>query len=80
MLVHWYWIHELIGKAKHYQERTKDKEGAIKHELGKNIPNQFEQYDYYDKKFLEAYVCNHTWTFYLEQDTYDASNYPVWSE
>lgn len=36
--------------------------------------------DYFDKQYMEWFICNHTRVIYQEQDYFDAVGYGVWAE
>lgn len=50
------------------------------HERKRSIPLLYDEFDYFDNKYLEWYVCKHSGVIYKEQDFFDAVGYGVWAE
>ena len=48
--------------------------------MNRQIPTQYDDFDYYDNIYLEWYICKHSKVIYKEQDFFDAVGYGTWAE
>lgn len=78
--VHWYWLNQLFPRVREFQEKNADDRDLYQHEANRLIPDDYDDFDYFDNQYLEWYICRHSRIYYKEENFYDAVGYGTWSE
>jgi len=53
---------------------------TFQHAEGHLLPSDFNDFSYYDLKYLEKYLCEHQTMIYKENLLYDSIGTPYWEE
>jgi len=78
--VHWFWLSQLFPKARAFQTANLDNEDVYQHEAGRLIPDVYDDFDYFDNKYLEWYICKNSQIYYQEENFFDAVGEGTWTE
>ena len=75
-----FYIAELFPRVRQFQERHWSNDTVRQHGQGRLIPLDFDDMDWWDRDFLEWYVCQHQILYYEEWNFYDPIGFGVWKQ
>ena len=79
---HWFYTDEIFAHIRKYQDETRADPKAIKHVTRPQglIPTSYDKFDFYDRKFVEDYMCARLKTKFKAQERFDAIGTVAWDE
>lgn len=79
---HWFFTTPTFEHIRKYQNDNRNNPDAIKHKTRPNglIPQLYSEFDYYDRMFVQDYMCSRLKTKYRSIERFDAIGTVAWSE
>ena len=71
-------IKPVTGRIREWQANNTNNTSIRQHT--RLIPLEFDDWDYYDKRYFEEFICNHSHAKYRETRHMDVSMFPNWVE
>ena len=79
-MINWLWLAELIPRVRDFQNDNWSNAGVKQHGGGRLLHQNFDAFNWFDKEFLEWFICNHTRVFYQEKEVFEAVGFGMWEE
>jgi len=59
-MINWLWLQELIPVARDFQNANWVNTDVRQHGEGRLLHMSFDEFNWFDKSYLEWFICNHT--------------------